>query len=90
MNFHSMTTSCLFNHDTTSSQAVTHKVSSQHSENENFLVLIRPVTRGCRYGRNFVVKCGGTAWCEINIVIRSIQKYSFINTGSQSCLLEVF
>jgi len=22
------------------------------------------------HGRKFVVKCGGTAWCETNIVIR--------------------
>jgi len=28
---------------------------------------------------------GGTAWCETNTVIGSIQMYSFINTGSQSC-----
>jgi len=26
------------------------------------------------HGRNFVVKCGGTAWCETNIVIGSTQK----------------
>jgi len=26
------------------------------SENENFSVLIRPVTRGCKYGRNFGFK----------------------------------
>jgi len=32
----------------------------------------------CRHERNFVVKCGGTAWCETNIVIRSMQKWRFI------------
>jgi len=42
------------------------------------------------HGRNFVTKCGGTAWCETNIFIRSMQKWSFINTDSQTCLLEVF
>jgi len=26
------------------------------------------------HGRNFVVKCGGTAWYETNIVIGSMQK----------------
>jgi len=26
------------------------------------------------HGRNFVVKCEGTAWCETNIVIGSMQK----------------
>ena len=26
------------------------------------------------HGRNFVVKCGGTPWCETNIVIGSMQK----------------
>jgi len=26
------------------------------------------------HGRNFAAKCGGTAWCETNIVIRSMQK----------------
>jgi len=30
------------------------------------------------HGRNFVVKCGGAAWCETNIVIRSKQKWRFI------------
>jgi len=34
------------------------------------------------HGRNWVVKCGGTAWCETNIVIGSMQKWSFINTDS--------
>jgi len=35
--------------------------------------------------RNFVAKCGGTAWCETNIFIQLIQKWSFINTDYQSC-----
>jgi len=42
------------------------------------------------HGRNFVVKCGGTAWCKTNIVIRPMRKWSFVNTDSQSCFLEVF
>ena len=29
---------------------------------------------GQLHGRNFVVKCGGTAWCETNIEIGSMQK----------------
>jgi len=37
------------------------------------------------YGRNFVAKCGGTAWCETNIFIRAMLIWSFINTDSQSC-----
>jgi len=37
------------------------------------------------HGRNFVVKCGGTAWCETNIVIGSMQKWRFMYTDSQSC-----
>jgi len=28
---------------------------------------------------------GETAWCETNMFIRSMQKWSFINTISQSC-----
>jgi len=36
------------------------------------------------HGRNFVVKYGGTAWCETNIVIRSMQKWYFVYTDSQS------
>ena len=39
----------------------------------------------CWHGRNFVVKCGGTAWCETNAVIWSMQTWSYINTESQSC-----
>jgi len=27
----------------------------------------------------------GTTWCETNMFIRSVQKWSFINTISQSC-----
>jgi len=38
------------------------------------------------HGRNFVVKCGGTAWCESNIVIRSMYKWRFIYADSQSYL----
>jgi len=34
--------------------------------------------------RNFVVKCGGTPWCETNIVIGSMQKWRFIYADSQS------
>jgi len=41
------------------------------------------------HGRNFVVKCGrGSAWCKTNIDIRSMRKWSFVNTDSQSCFLE--
>ena len=36
------------------------------------------------HGRNFVVKCGGTAWCKTNIVIGSMRKWRFIYTDSQS------
>ena len=35
------------------------------------------------HGRNFVVKCGGAAWCKTNIVIGSMQKLRFIYTVSQ-------
>ena len=42
------------------------------------------------HGRNFVVKWGGTAWCETNIVIGSMQKWRFIYTDSQSYLLRCF
>jgi len=46
----------------------------------------------CMHRRNFVAKCGVTAWCETNIslFIRSMQKLSFINADSQSCVLVVF
>jgi len=37
-----------------------------------------------KHGRNFVVKCGGTAWCQTNIVIGSMQEWRFIYTDSQS------
>ena len=30
------------------------------------------------HGRNFVVKCGGAAWCESNAVLGSMQKWRFI------------
>ena len=40
--------------------------------------------KGHKHGRNFVVKCGGTPWCETNIVIGSMQKWRFIYTDSQS------
>jgi len=59
------------------------------SENEHFLVLIRPVSRVVQVWAQFCCKMWGTAWCEINIAIGSIQKYGFINTGSQSYFLEV-
>jgi len=76
MNFHSMMSSCSFNRNTTFSQAVTDKVLLA-TFNEKFLVLIRPVTTGCRYGRNFVVKCGGTVWCEINVANRVDSEVQF-------------
>jgi len=31
-----------------------------------------------------------TAHCETNVVMEPIRKWSFINTDSQSCFLEVF
>jgi len=31
-----------------------------------------------KHGQHFVVKCGGIAWCETNIVVRSMQKWRFI------------
>ena len=31
-----------------------------------------------KHGRHFVVKCGGTAWCETNIVIGLMQKWRFL------------
>jgi len=34
--------------------------------------------RGNTDGRHFVVKCGGTTWCETNIVVGSMQKWRFI------------
>jgi len=37
-----------------------------------------------KHGRNFVVKRGGSAWCETNIVIGSMQKWRFIYTDCQS------
>ena len=46
MNFQSMTSSCLFNRGTTSSQTVTDCYFRNISENENLLVLIKPVARG--------------------------------------------
>ena len=42
------------------------------------------------HGHNLVVKCRGTAWCETNIVIRPMQKWSFINTDSQSYFQRCF
>ena len=66
------------------------KFSSQHFWKWELFSFNQAVTGGCRYGRNFFVKCKETSWCEINIVIGSIQKYSLINTGPRSCFLEVF
>jgi len=41
------------------------------------------------HGRNFVVKCGGTAWCETNIVNGSMQK-TFYTYSFPVLFLEVF
>ena len=35
------------------------------------------------HGRNFVVKCGGPAWCKTNIDNGLMRKWSFVNTDSQ-------
>jgi len=48
MNFHSMTSSCLFKRGTTFSQTVTDMFFRNISENENMLVLIRPITKGAK------------------------------------------
>jgi len=36
-----------------------------------------------QHGRNFVVKCGGTAWCETNTVIGSMHKWRFLHADFQ-------
>jgi len=67
MNFHSMTSLCLFNRGTNFSQAVTHKVLfATFPKIDNFCVLIRPVTFGWQKGEAplnifspFLEKCVG-------------------------------
>ena len=54
MNVHSMTLSCLFNRGTTSSQTVTDCYFRNISENENLLVLIKPVARGAKSTLRFL------------------------------------
>jgi len=67
----------------------THELRMRIKYARNFLFFIMwllcvQLLRRKNHGRNFVVKCGGTAWCETNIVIGSMQKWRFIYTDSQS------
>jgi len=47
------------------------------------LGLVKNMIQIIIHGRN-LVKCGGTAWCETNIVIGPMQKWRFIYTDFHS------
>jgi len=49
-----------------------------------FIRTVQHIHYHMKHGRNFVVKCGGAAWCETNIVIGSMQKWRFTYTEYQS------
>ena len=91
MNFYSMTPSwCLLNRDTTFSQAVTDKVLFATFPKMITFFLIRPVTRECRYGRNFVVKWWGDDFVRNQYSHRVDSEVQFYKYRFHSCFLEMF